>query len=105
MKNFKQKISLKKVTANLKLLGSDADKDWKIVLSLSIILVIASVAFHVTALVKTMNLEKGLDNELESETELINTEKLNQVLGSYDDRAREFERIRSTTFSFTDPAK
>ena len=105
MKNFKLKISLKKVVANLKMLGSDADRDWKIMLSLSIILVVTSVVFHTSMLLSALKLEKVLDSESESKTELINTKKLNQILESYDIRAKEFERLSNTTFSFTDPAR
>lgn len=105
MNNFKYKISLKKAIANLKVLGSDADKDWKIILSLSIILVIVSAVFHFSMLLSTWNLEKLSGGESESKTELINTKKLNHVLESYDDRAKEFERLESASFSFTDPAR
>lgn len=85
--------------------GSDADKDWKILLSTMIVFAIASVVFHVLVLVRSSSIGKSLSNKTETSTELINTTKLGQTLAIYDERAKESERLSSTTFSFVDPAR
>jgi hypothetical protein len=105
MKKFDTKLILKKWKHAFKDIGSDADKDWKIVLVAVVILLFISIVFHAKIFIEMQGDEKNGGSGDPVATELINTRALDAVLLVYDERAAEFESIVTTGVTFVDPAR
>lgn len=105
MKRFDFKIALKKTKHAFKDIGSDADKDWKIVLISMMLLFVLCVILHVKVFLEVQNVKKQGGQVDSAATELINTKALEDVLSMYDERAESFEALSVQEFTFVDPAR
>ncbi|MFA6050674.1 MAG: hypothetical protein WC761_05775 [Candidatus Paceibacterota bacterium] len=105
MKKFDIKILLKKWKHAFKDIGSDADKDWKIVLVGFVVFLTFCIAFHAKIFIEMQSVRKNGGSHSPVATELINTRALDAVLSVYDDRASQFESIATTGVTFVDPAR
>ncbi len=105
MKKFDLKLALKRLKHAFKDIGSDADKDWKIVLVGAICLLFVIGVVNAKTFYDMYSL-KGVEGEAApASTELIDTKALENVLKAYDERAKDFDVISSSSFSFTDPSR
>jgi predicted permease len=104
-----KKINLKKVTKkaihSIKMIGSDADKDWKIFFSLFVSVLIISISIH-------MQIFFGIESDKQSgaaleakRTSLINSAALTDLLSQYDKRAENYAAISTSTSILVDPSR
>ncbi len=105
MKNFDLKITLKKWKHAFKDIGSDADKDWKLLLVAGILLLFAIGVVHGKIFYDVQSGKKQGEVLAGGATELIDTRALESVLALYDERAKEFDALSSSTFTFGDPSR
>ncbi|HEY4512166.1 MAG TPA: hypothetical protein VJH63_00710 [Candidatus Paceibacterota bacterium] len=106
MKKINIKLVWKKIRHSFKEMGSDADKDWKIALSIFVVILIASIIFHVDILVGVETQKTGsVKTESATKVEFVNARTLNDVLSQYDRRAKEYQKLQSAPSTLVDPAK
>jgi hypothetical protein len=102
MKKFNTKIFIKKVKHSLQNIGSDADKDWRIILSIFVLATITSIIWHINIFINSTDQKGTLPNVLSSGK--INIEVLENMTLLYTKRAEEFKRLLEDKRTFIDPA-
>ncbi len=103
MKKNTLTIFFKKFKHSFANIGSDADKDWKFVLSLFVLSIIISVIWHINVYVNigsSANVAGGVTSKPP-----INTKALGNMIVKYDMRAGEFQNIMDSKKVFIDPAR
>ncbi len=105
MKRFDLKVKWKKARHAFKDIGSDADKDWKILLIAGIILLLIMGVYSAKVFLDVRAGERVRDTDNAKPTELIDAKALEKVLVQYDKRAEAFAQTEAQTFSFVDPSK
>jgi hypothetical protein len=105
MKHFDIKLIWKKARHAFKDIGSDADKDWKIVLVTAIILFLLIAAYNAEVFLALRSGQRTSAADNAVPTELINAKALENVLVKYDKRREAFNATAAQTFSFVDPAR
>lgn len=103
MKNFNFKIFLKRVKHSLQHIGSDADKDWRILLSLFIVSIAISVIWHINIYVASLGKEFVIDTKNNDRGASI--EALSKMTDVYDNRAFEFQKLLEDKKILIDPAR
>lgn len=105
MNNIDIKIGFKKFKHALRNIGSDADKDWKILLVLFILAFFVTIIMHLNIFIFTKNISDASGFGEGEAPQVVNEDVLNQMVDKYDDRAREFQKIASSTIVLIDPAR
>lgn len=105
MKNkVNYQILFKRLKHSFKNIGSDADKDWNIIILTFFVVFLGAVIFHINLFI---NVQARLDNNvgsLESKNQSINSEDLSEMVGKYEKRAEEYEKIEDIEFQLIDPS-
>ncbi len=100
--NFK--ILFRRVKNLLKNIGSDADKDWVIILSFFFIMFFVSIAFHINLF---LNIKNGLnekDGSVLTQKQAVDSGVLDEIIGKYDKRADEYKKIEENPLLLVDPS-
>lgn len=105
MKKLSPRILWKKTKHSFTNIGSDADKDWRIILILFIVSVFVSVLWHID-LYLTMGDSKDMSSSKvqKSKTE-VSEFVLGQMIDIYNKRADEFHIIENNKKTSVDPAQ
>lgn len=103
MKKINIKIWFKKFKHAFKRIGSDADKDWKIALSLFIIAFIISIFIHTKMFFEVQDISDQYSNQFMYDTKPADTGALADMLNKYDKREKEYNSIASSTIITVDP--
>ncbi|MES2223799.1 MAG: hypothetical protein V4469_02590 [Patescibacteria group bacterium] len=103
MKKFSITIFFKKIKHSFANIGSDADKDWKIVLSLFMLSILISIIWHTNLYLNIGTSDNTISSEAAKSP--INTKALGGMIVKYDDRAGEFQTIATDKKVFVDPAR
>lgn len=104
MKKFNLTIFLKKIKHLLRNIGSDADKDWRISLSLFILAVITSTIWHINVYITSLEKELS-ETTLSANEKGVNVETLAEMTAIYDRRAEEFQKLLEQKPISVDPAR
>lgn len=105
MKNkFDIKIMFKRLSHAFRNIGSDADKDWRIIITIFALLFVASVVFHVHMFLTISN-QSGVPTSMGENSVLLSTDELSSMVELYERRAEEYQKIKETTFTLIDPAR
>ncbi len=105
MKKINLKIIWKKTKHSFSNIGSDADKDWRIVLSLFIIFIFVSVIWHINVYIDIGGNDSLSLSEKTSDKTEVNAAILAQMIEKYDKRAEEFQSIKTNKKVLIDPAQ
>ncbi|GEM_PF-5658044 len=85
--------------------GQSAHRDWKIILSGFIVVVLFSLLFSFLVFKQINNVEAPVVMQNETlENSLIDTALLKKIILYYDDQAKKFEKIKSTRSTLPDPS-
>ncbi len=105
MKRLTPKIFWKKVVHFFRNIGSDADKDWRIIFTLFIVALLGSILFQINLYlaVGERNMIR-IDKQFSPKTG-VNAEQLRQMIDIYSKRADEFRIIESNKKVSIDPAQ
>ncbi|MDO8728918.1 MAG: hypothetical protein Q7K26_03410 [bacterium] len=94
-----------KVNGRLFGFGTSPDADWKIIFISTTILIAFVVVFSVFMFIK---INKGgifvVENPVEQEQQVLDTSLLKETVLYYQNKALEFERIKSSVIPATDPS-
>ncbi len=105
MKKLSPKILWKKTKHTFTHIGSDADRDWRIVLILFIVSIFISVLWHID-LYLTMGDSKDIrSSKVQKNRAEVSEAVLNRMIDIYDKRADEFNSIKSDKKALIDPAQ
>lgn len=105
MKKLDFKILTKKTLHFFKMIGSDADKDWKIALMFAVLLLLVIAGYHAKLFIEVESMDTSKLQVNKKSTELIDTNSLNRILGIYDSRASEYATRATSTVFGVDPAR
>jgi hypothetical protein len=100
--NFK--IFFKKLKHSLKNIGSDADKDWAIMITFFFFVFICIVIFHINLFLNIQSKLGEIGINAEAPNKAINSELLGEMVSRYEKRAGEYKRIEDTNFQMIDPS-
>ncbi|MDB5204773.1 MAG: hypothetical protein JWP09_801 [Candidatus Taylorbacteria bacterium] len=103
MKKNTLSIFFKKFKHSFANIGSDADKDWKFVLSLFVLSLVISVIWHINVYVNIGATNNAVSGGATKPP--INTKALGDMIVKYDGRAGEFQNIIDNKKVFIDPAR
>lgn len=103
MKKVNLKIILKKIKHTFVNIGSDADKDWRIVFSLFIVSIVISIVWHINMYMNINIMNKTVPNS--GAKSAINVHDLEEMISKYDGRAEEFKNIIESKKPLIDPAQ
>lgn len=98
------KILFRRLRHLLKNIGSDADKDWKIMISVFFITFVGLIIFHTNLFLNIKNRLGDSARESESNNSSVNTKLLDEMVLKYDKRAEEYKKIENTQFQLIDPS-
>ena len=104
MKKFNLKIIWKKFKHSFANIGSDADKDWRIMLSLFIVSLFVSVFAHINIYLSIGDSDVISVQNVVDKTE-VNPVVLGQTIEKYERRAEEFQTISTNKKVLIDPAQ
>lgn len=104
MKKINLKIITKKAKSAFVGIGSDADKDWKIVLSLFSVALVVSLVIHINIYINTSDVSKSEPNKKGNVSE-ISPLVLGQIVDKYEKRTKEFNELVREKSVLVDPAQ
>jgi len=105
MKNFNFALRWKKAKHALKSVGSDADKDWKIVITISAAILLFILAFHAKLFIDLNKGELPDESSKVAPANLLDGKSLSKTLSAYDARAKEYAVLKSSGTVLVDPAR
>ena len=105
MKNINIKLAMKKGMFAIKSVGKDSDKDWKLFFLLFICVSIIVTIVHIQLFLETSFPDKSGAPALASNSELIDSKALSDLITKYDERAKSYAEISTSTSSIVDPER
>lgn len=105
MKNINTKIIWKKIKHFCANIGSDSDKDWRIILSLFLIGVVFSIGWHLNILFTLDSSIKNVSNSIVVKNGEVNVTTLEETIHEYDTRNAEYQKLADTEKQLVDPAR
>ena len=105
MKKLTPKIIWKKTKHSFANIGSDADKDWRIILSFFIVGVIMSLFWHIDLYLNIGSSGNSTSTQGVVDKTMVNTTVLSQMIDTYGKRADEFHIIENNKKVLIDPAQ
>ncbi len=104
MKKLEMKKFTKKFIHAVKNIGSDSDKDWRILFLTFLLVLVITTAEHLKTYFSVEN-DKRSGASLEAKgVELINSKALSNLLTKYEQRTLEYSEVASST-PLVDPAR
>jgi len=105
MKKTNIKFFFKKLVHSLKDIGSDADRDWAIVLVLFFLGIIVSVSWHARIYILMNDQLTNSSKESGVKGDEIKADSLLRVIKKYDERAQKYKSVINDKSNLIDPAR
>lgn len=98
------KTFFKKLKHSFKNIGSDADKDWAIMITFFFFVFLCIVVFHINLFLNIQGKLDEIDINVQASNKAINSELLGEMVSRYEKRAEEYKKIEDTNFQMIDPS-
>ena len=86
-------------------LGSDADKDWKFILLIFIGIFVGAVILNINIFIEAKSQMIAGQALAPEEKDSLNSKALSKAISLYDLRAKDYERLASSSAYLVDPAR